>query len=69
MVPPTAHSPPFRLPVGIGHRVKSLTNPDKRVVILKDYARAHFPATDVLQVWMGEGEGGGGGGRGTAPPL
>lgn len=33
---------------GIGHRVKSLHNPDKRVVILKEYAFKNFPRTDVL---------------------
>lgn len=33
---------------GIGHRIKSLTNPDKRVELLKDYARKHFPKTDLL---------------------
>lgn len=33
---------------GIGHRVKSLYNPDKRVELLKDYARKHFPITDLL---------------------
>ena len=29
-------------------RVKSLTNPDKRVTIVKDYAKANFVATPVL---------------------
>ena len=33
---------------GIGHRVKSLRNPDKRVELLKDYTRSHFPATRHL---------------------
>lgn len=33
---------------GIGHRIKSLTNPDKRVELLKEYARKHFPKTDLL---------------------
>jgi len=33
---------------GIGHRVKSTHNPDKRVTILKEYAMAHFPRTEVL---------------------
>lgn len=28
--------------------VKSLTNPDKRVVIVKEYAKAHFSSTPVL---------------------
>ncbi|CAG5125977.1 unnamed protein product, partial [Candidula unifasciata] len=34
--------------MGIGHRVKSLNNPDMRVVILKEYAQKHFPATPLL---------------------
>lgn len=34
--------------MGIGHRVKSVTNPDKRVVIIKEYAIAHFPSTELL---------------------
>ncbi len=33
---------------GIGHRIKSLRNPDKRVEFLKNYARTHFPRTDLL---------------------
>ncbi len=33
---------------GIGHRIKSVKNPDKRVELLKDYARAHFPRTPYL---------------------
>ncbi len=33
---------------GIGHRIKSLINPDKRVELLKDYAREYFPKTDLL---------------------
>ena len=33
---------------GIGHRVKSVNNPDKRVELLKDYARKHFPMTPYL---------------------
>ncbi|XP_071811509.1 ATP-citrate synthase-like isoform X1 [Apostichopus japonicus] len=37
-----------KLIMGIGHRVKSLNNPDKRVVILKEYAQANFPATPLL---------------------
>ncbi|XP_064456434.1 ATP-citrate synthase-like [Ornithodoros turicata] len=34
--------------MGIGHRVKSLNNPDMRVKILKDYVKSHFPSTPVL---------------------
>ncbi|CAI9728171.1 ATP-citrate synthase isoform X2 [Octopus vulgaris] len=37
-----------KLIMGIGHRVKSLNNPDMRVVILKDYVKQHFPATPLL---------------------
>ncbi len=33
---------------GIGHRIKSLKNPDLRVKGLMDYAAAHFPATPLL---------------------
>jgi ATP citrate (pro-S)-lyase len=31
-----------KLIMGIGHRVKSLSNPDKRVVIMKEFAKACF---------------------------
>jgi succinyl-CoA synthetase alpha subunit len=33
---------------GIGHRIKSVTNPDVRVTIMKDYAKKHFPITETL---------------------
>lgn len=33
---------------GIGHRIKSVRNPDKRVGMLKQYARENFPKTDYL---------------------
>lgn len=33
---------------GIGHRVKSVTNPDKRVAVLVGYAGKRFPATPYL---------------------
>ncbi len=33
---------------GIGHRIKSVRNPDKRVEGLKNFARKHFPATPLL---------------------
>lgn len=34
---------------GIGHRVKSVHNPDRRVQLLKEYALQHFPDTKFLQ--------------------
>ena len=33
---------------GIGHRVKSIHNPDMRVTIMKEYVKAHFKATPFL---------------------
>jgi ATP-citrate lyase alpha-subunit len=33
---------------GIGHRIKSVKNPDKRVELLKEYAKNHFPMTPYL---------------------
>merc|ERR1719203_373536 len=37
-----------RLVMGIGHRIKSLANPDQRVVLIKEYAKKHFKSTPVL---------------------
>merc|ERR1712187_544933 len=37
-----------KLIMGIGHRIKSLANPDQRVVLIKDYAKKHFKSTPVL---------------------
>jgi len=34
--------------MGIGHRVKSINNPDKRVEILKNYVLEHFPLHPIL---------------------
>lgn len=34
--------------MGIGHRIKSLENPDARVVIVKDFAKKHFRSTEIL---------------------
>jgi len=34
--------------MGIGHRIKSLENPDMRVVIIKEFAQKHFPKTPTL---------------------
>ncbi|KAG0003176.1 citrate synthase [Entomortierella chlamydospora] len=37
-----------KLILGIGHKIKSRTNPDLRVEIIKSYAKNHFPSTPVL---------------------
>jgi len=37
-----------QLVMGIGHRIKSLANPDQRVEIIKNYAKQNFPHTPVL---------------------
>ncbi|KAK3912870.1 ATP-citrate synthase [Frankliniella fusca] len=37
-----------KLIMGIGHRVKSVNNPDKRVQIIKEFVLEHFPATPLL---------------------
>lgn len=37
-----------RLILGIGHKIKSRTNPDLRVTILIEFARKHFPACNLL---------------------
>lgn len=34
---------------GIGHRVKSIRNPDKRVELLKEFAKKNFPSTKYLE--------------------
>ena len=34
--------------MGVGHRIKSLENPDMRVVIIKEFAQKHFPKTPTL---------------------
>ena len=33
---------------GIGHRIKSVTNPDVRVELMVGYAKKHFPVTETL---------------------
>lgn len=33
---------------GIGHRIKSVHNPDMRVTIIKEYAKTHFKSTPLL---------------------
>jgi ATP citrate (pro-S)-lyase len=37
-----------QLIMGIGHRIKSLANPDQRVEIIKNYAKTHFKNTPIL---------------------
>ncbi|XP_071515606.1 ATP-citrate synthase isoform X2 [Panulirus ornatus] len=37
-----------QLIMGIGHRVKSLNNPDKRVEIIKNFVKKEFPSTPLL---------------------
>lgn len=34
--------------MGIGHKIRTLQNPDMRVKVVKDYAKQHFPKTPVL---------------------
>ncbi|KAJ9106849.1 hypothetical protein QFC19_002978 [Naganishia cerealis] len=38
---------------GIGHKIKSKTNPDLRVVLVVDYVKKHFPATNTLDYALG----------------
>jgi ATP citrate (pro-S)-lyase len=38
-----------RLILGIGHRIKSITNPDRRVELIKKFAKEKFKSTQVLQ--------------------
>ena len=37
-----------RVIMGIGHRVKSLNNPDKRVTLVAEFAKENFPCTPLL---------------------
>ena len=37
-----------KLIMGIGHKIRTLQNPDMRVKIVRDYAKKHFPTTPVL---------------------
>ena len=37
-----------KLIMGIGHKVKSIENPDKRVEIVKNFAFEHFKSTELL---------------------
>jgi len=38
-----------RLILGIGHRIKSISNPDMRVELIKKFAKEHFKSTQVLR--------------------
>mmetsp|Transcript_6431 Transcript_6431/g.10826 ORF Transcript_6431/g.10826 Transcript_6431/m.10826 type:complete len:1100 (-) Transcript_6431:162-3461(-) len=37
-----------KLIMGIGHKIRTLTNPDMRVKLVKEYAQKFFPQTNVL---------------------
>lgn len=37
-----------QLIMGIGHKIRTLSNPDMRVQLIKDYAKKHFPKTPIL---------------------
>merc|ERR1712217_321449 len=39
--------------MGIGHRIKSKTNPDKRVELVKEFALEHFKTNKVLKFALG----------------
>merc|ERR1739838_1055495 len=41
------------LVMGIGHRIKSKTNPDMRVELVKDYALKNFGEPKILQFALG----------------
>ncbi len=38
----------FLLVSGIGHKIKSVNNPDLRVELVKEYVRKHFPSHSLL---------------------
>eukprot|EP00096_Caligus_rogercresseyi_P004195 TRINITY_DN1836_c0_g1_i1.p1 TRINITY_DN1836_c0_g1~~TRINITY_DN1836_c0_g1_i1.p1 ORF type:complete len:1079 (+),score=274.71 TRINITY_DN1836_c0_g1_i1:30-3266(+) len=38
-----------QLIMGIGHRVKSINNPDMRVTLIKEFVFGHFPTTPLLE--------------------
>merc|ERR1712056_9000 len=42
-----------QLIMGIGHRIKSLANPDQRVEIIKGYALKNFKSTPILNFALG----------------
>merc|ERR1712070_1245112 len=37
-----------KLIMGIGHKIRTLSNPDMRVQLVKEFAKKHFPKTPVL---------------------
>lgn len=41
-----------QLIMGIGHKIRTLQNPDMRVKVIKDYAKKYFPKTPVLDFAM-----------------
>jgi ATP citrate (pro-S)-lyase len=41
-----------KLIMGIGHRIRTLQNPDMRVKLIKEYAQKHFSRTPVLDFAM-----------------
>lgn len=41
-----------QLIMGIGHRVKSINNPDMRVKLMKDFVKQSFPTTPILDYAM-----------------
>lgn len=38
----------YRTVSGIGHKIKSVNNPDLRVELVKDYVRKNFPSHTLL---------------------
>merc|ERR1719354_936785 len=38
-----------KLIMGIGHRVKSINNPDKRVTLIKEFVQENFPKASMLE--------------------
>lgn len=38
-----------QLILGIGHKIKSRTNPDLRVEIVKDFVQANFPNSETFK--------------------
>jgi len=38
---------------GIGHKIKSVNNPDLRVELVKEYVHKHFPSHSLLDYALG----------------